>query len=315
MDYGSRTFQVVAAVVVIALLGGAFAYYTTMGTSTTTSTTKSTQSTVITFPGSGGSSSASTGSKSGTSTQSVQTVVSSTTLPCTAAASTGISGATTTSSPTTLPNYIPLFSTISAMTMFVQQVIVDQYGRVNSSTIVASYQVAGRVPMEGTEAYVVKLNVVANESSYAIVNGTNNQGGATAYFDPEGDLLLYSQTNLNQTGTQAILLAQPYLDWFDTELISTQQYATYSNPGVDTILNQTAQTLGSVNMTVTFAEPKAIPYSVTQCGATTIVERVQFAFGVVPGTQTPLITYYYSLGTDGAANEDLGYKILSMTPA
>ncbi len=313
MDFRSRRFQAVTAVVVVALIAGTFAYYTTTGGVTSTSTVKSTPSTEVSFPSTSGGSSGTSQTVS-TNSQKTLTVVSSTTIPCTSGVGAGATGTSTTTA-TSLPDFIPLFSTVSAMTMLAQQVIVDQYGRVNSTTILASYQVTGRVPMEGTSAYVVKMSVAANQTSYAVVNGTSNQGNATAYFDPEGDLLLYTQTNLNQTGPAAIPLAALYLDWFDNELISTQQLASYANPGLDSNLNTTAVNLGPTSMNVTFAQPKAIPYSVTQCGGTTIVEDVLFAYGVVPGTQTPVITYYYSIGTDGGANEDLGYESFSITPA
>jgi hypothetical protein len=309
MDFGSRRFQVVTAVLVVALLGGTFAYYSTAGAGgTTVSSVTSPSSTELSIPGSGGSTTKTQSDQ--TFSQSSLTVVSSTTLPCTSEVA--ASGAS--SAPTSLPDYIPLFSTISSMTMFVQQIIVDQYGRINSTTAVASYTVAGKVNMDTTQAYAVDLSLAANATSYAVVNGTTNSEQAIAYFDQEGDLLLFSQPNLNETGTSAIASAAPYLDWFDYELTTPQQITGYENPTLTTSLNQTAVTLGSTNMTVTYAAPKAIPFSVSQCGGTTIVESVLFAYGNAPGTNTPIITYYVSLGSDGAASETFGYKVVAVTP-
>lgn len=305
-----RRAQVVTAVVIVALLGGSFAYLTAVvaPATTTTSTSSSTQSTEITLPGSGQSVS-STRSTATFSTSAVS-IVSSTTLAC----APGASPSAAVTPPSTLPDYYPLFSTIPSMSMDVQQVIVDQFGRVNSTTAVVGYQVTGKTEMEGTVAIAVNLTVSVNSTTYLSQNATSNSGIGTAYFDADGDLLQWSQINLNATGASAIADATPYLDWYDYELASNLQLANYQNPSSYTAINQTAITVGSTPMNVTYTAPKAIPYSVTECGATTIIDNVLFAYGIVPGTTTPLITYYYSLGTDGAASEAFGYKVVSMTP-
>ena len=300
MQFGSRRVQVVTAVFVVALLGGTFAYYNSVGGSNSTTTSiKSTQSTVITIPGSGGSV-----TRSSTSTYSSTSfsVVASTTLPCTSAAGSS-------SAPSSLPDYIPLFSTISQMTMQVQQIVVDQYGRVNTTAVTVAYMVAGQVTINSTKLYVVNLKV-----STSGANGTTNTQGATGYFDQQGDLYLASEPNLNATGSGAIKIISPFLDPFDYELTTAPQLATYTNPNITTALNQTKITLGTTAMNVTYAEPKALPSSVTVCGQTTVVENVLFAFGVLPGTNSTVITYYYSLGTDGVNNVAFGYKVISATP-
>jgi hypothetical protein len=301
MQLGSRRVQVVAAVFVVALLGGAFAYYTSVGGGETTTSSTSTQSTEISIPGSGG-----TGTRSTTSTTSTSTAISiqaSTTLPCTSAA-----GAS--SGPTSLPDYVPLFSTISQMTMQVQQIVVDQYGRVNTTAATVGYMVAGQTAMNGTKVYVVNLQV-----STAGANGTSNVQQATALIEEDGSLYMVEQPNLNATGASAVKLVSPFLDPFNYELTTVQQLATYTNPNLNTILNQTRITLGTTNMTVTYAQPKAMPTSITVCGQTTVVESVLFAFGVFPGPNTTIITYYYSLGTDGVSNVVFGYKVVSATKA
>src|SRR5271154_4634232 len=107
MDFGSRRFQVVTAVLVVALLGGTFAYYSTAGAGgTTISSITSASSTEISIPGSGGS--VTTTGSDQTFSQSSLTIVSSTTLPCTSE----VAGSGASSAPTSLPDYVPLFSTI-----------------------------------------------------------------------------------------------------------------------------------------------------------------------------------------------------------
>ncbi len=301
MQFGTRRVQVVAAVVLVVLLGGTFAYYTSVtGSGSKTSSVTTTQSTEITLPGSGG-----TATKSTTSsyTSTTLSVVSSTTLPCTSAAS-----GSTSAGPTSLPNYIPLFSTVSQMTMQVQQIVRDQYGRINTTAATVGYNVAGTTVINTTKLYVVNLQV-----STSGANGTTNSQQATAYFDQDGDLYMASQPNLNTTGSTAVQLVSPYLDPFDYELTTTQQLATYTNPSLYSTLNHTQVTLGTTVMNVTYAQPTGVPSSVTVCGQTTLVESVLFAFGVLPGTNTSIITYYYSLGTDGVNNVAFGYKIISAT--
>ena len=302
MQLSGSKLQVVAVVLVVALVGGAYVYVTGAGNGNSpSSTSHSTQSTEITVPGSGATSSRSTTQSVSTST--ALTIVSSTTLPCTS--TTATSGA-----PASIPDYVPLFTSINQMTMAVQQITVDQYGRSNTSSAQVGFRVLGQVVINNTKLYQVNLQVTTSG-----VNGTTNTTQAIAYFDSSGDLFLASQPNLNVTGSAAIKLVAPYLDPFNYELTSTQQLATYTNPDIETTLNQTSVTLGSTVMNVTFAEPKAIPYSVTVCTQTTIVENVLFAYGIVPGTGYPIITYYYSLGTDGVNNVAFGYKVLTVTRA
>ncbi len=302
MQFASTRIQVVAAVLIVALLGGTYVYYTGVGSATgVTTTSHTTQSTEITIPGSGGTGSRSTAQTVSTST--ALTIVSSTTIPC--SSSSGSSGA-----PSTLPDYVPLFSSINQMTMAVQQITVDQYGRSNTSSAQVGFKVEGQVMINNTKLYQVSLQVTT-----AGVNGTSNSTQAVAYFDSAGDLFLATQPNLNVTGPAAVKLVAPYLDPFNYELTSTQQLATYTNPDIEKALNQTTVTLGSTVMNVTYAEPKALPYSVTVCTQTTVVENVLFAFGIVPGTSYPIITYYYSVGTDGVHNVAFGYKVLTVTRA
>jgi len=302
LQLGGRKVQVIAAVFVVALLGGTLAYYGGLGGSNlTTSTIKTTQSTEITIPGSGGSATRSTSTSTFTSTS--LTIAASTTLPCTSAAGSS-------SGPSSLPDYVPLFSAVSQMTMQVQQTTVDQFGRVNTTAVTVGYKVAGQEVINSTNLYVVNLQVTTSGA-----NGTSNTQAATAYFDQGGDLYLASEPNLNATGLTAVQLVSPFLDPFDYELTTAQQLATYTNPTINTALNQTRITLGTMVMNVTYAQPKALPSSVTVCGQTTLVENVLFAFGVLPGTSTTLITYYYSLGTDGVNNVAFGYKLISVTLA
>ncbi len=305
MQLASTRLQVVAAVFVVALLGGAYVYYTGVASTTGGTTARSTnQSTEISIPGSAGTSAGSGAqSTTATTTSTALSVVSSTTLPC--ASSSGVSGA-----PQSLPNYVPLFSSISQMTMLVQQVSVDRYGRTNTSSAQVGFKVLGQTVINSTKLYEVDLEVTTGGA-----NGTSNTTQAIAYFDQQGDLFLASQPNLNLTGSAAINLVAPFLNPFNYELTSTQQLATYSNPDVEKTINQTLVTLGSTVMNVTYAEPKALPYSVTVCGQTTVVEYVLFAYGTVPGTGYPIITYYYSLGTDGVNNLAFGYKVLTVTRA
>ena len=197
--------------------------------------------------------------------------------------------------------------------MFVQQVVVDQYGRINATTAVVSYDTTGTTQMDGSTAYVVELTVAANETTYVNKNATSNQGSAIAYFDPIGDLLQFSEPNLNTTGSTAVGLATPYLDWYDYQLISASQLAGYQNPSNENILNSTTVTLGPTTMSVSYVEPKALPYAVSECGSVTVVDNVLFAYGTVPGTQTPVISYYYSLGSNGVDSESFGYKVVSVT--
>jgi hypothetical protein len=194
------------------------------------------------------------------------------------------------------------------MTMAVQQITVDQYGRTNTSSAQVGFKVLGQTTINSTTLYEVNLQVTT-----AGVNGTSNTQQAIAYFGLQGDLFLASQPNLNVTGAAAVRLVAPYLDPFNYELISTQQLATYTNPDIEKTVNQTRVTLGSTVMNVTYAQPKALPYGVTICNQSTIVESVLFAFGFVPGTSYPIITYYYSLGTDGVNNIAFGYKVLTVT--
>jgi len=302
LQLASRSLQVVAAVFVVALLGGAYLYYTGPGNTAGVATTRSTaQTTEITIPGSGGSSSRSTTQSASTSR--ALSIVSSTTLPCTSSSSN--SGA-----PSSLPDYIPLFSAISQMTMAVQQITVDQYGRANTSSAQVGFKVLGQTTINSTKLYDVNLQVTTSD-----VNGTSKTQQVIAYFDLQGGLFLSSQPNLNLTGAAAIRVVAPYLDPFNYELTSTQQLATYTNPDIEKTVNQTSVTLGSTQMNVTYAEPKALPYGVTVCGQSTIVESVLFAYGIVPGTGYPIITYYYSLGTDGVNNVAFGYKVLTVTRA
>ena len=300
MQLASRSFQVVAAVFVVALLGGAYFYYTDAANPTGAATTRSTaQTTEITIPGSGGSSSRST--TQSTATFASLSIVSSTTLPCASSSSNG-------GAPSSLPDYVPLFSSISQMTMAVQQITVDQYGRANTSSAEVGFKVLGVTTINSTKLYDVNLQVTTSG-----VNGTSNTQQAIAYFDLQGGLFLASQPNLNLTGAAATRLVAPYLDPFNYELTSTQQLATYTNPDVEKTINQTSVTLGSTQMNVTYAQPKALPYGVTVCGQSTVVESVLFAYGIVPGTGYPIITYYYSLGTDGVNNVAFGYKVLTVT--
>ena len=302
MQLAGRSLQVVAAVFVVALLGGAYVYYTgaanVPGVTTTGSTTQTTE---ISIPGSGGGSGRSTTQTTSTST--ALSIVSSTTLPC--ASSSANSGG-----PSSLPDYTPLFSSINQMTMAVQQITVDQYGRANTSSAQVGFKVLGQTTINSTKLYDVNLQVTTPG-----VNGTSNTQQAIAYFDMQGGLFLASQPNLNVTGAAAVRIVAPYLDPFNYELTSTQQLATYTNPDIERTVNQTSVTLGSTVMNVTYAEPKALPYGVTVCGQTTIVESVLFAYGIVPGTGYPIITYYYSLGTDGVNNIAFGYKVLTVTRA
>jgi len=196
------------------------------------------------------------------------------------------------------------------MTMQVQEITRDQYGRVNTTAATVGYMVAGTTVINSTTLYVVNLQV-----STSGANGTTNSEQATGYFDGQGDLVLAQQPNLNATGSTAVQLISPFLDAFDYELTTTQQIATYTNPAIDTAINQTQITLGTTVMNVTYTQPKALPSSVTVCGQTTVVENVLFAFGVLPGTNTSIITYYYSLGTDGVNNVAFGYKVISVTAA
>jgi hypothetical protein len=306
-----RRVQLVTAVAIVVLLGGSLAYYAKGGsTSTSTTSTSGIQSSVITISSSNPPSTHTESiSSSSTSASTLQTIVSTTTVPCAPGAGSGAS----TAAPTTLPDYVPLFSTVHAMTMFVQQVVVDQYGRANSTTAVVNYRTTGTTQMDGGTAYVVELSVAVNETTYLSKNSTSNSGSAVAYFDPIGDLLMFSQPNLNTTGSGAIGLAAPYLDWYDYELISPSQLATYQNTSIQNTLNSTAVTLGPTAMNVTYASPRALPYAVSECGQTTVVDNVLFAFGTVPGTETPVITYYYSLGNNGVDSEAFGYKVVSVT--
>jgi hypothetical protein len=302
LRFARTRLQVVGAVLVVALLGGTYVYYSGVGGAAGATTTgHTTQSTEITLPGSGGTSSRSTSQSASTST--ALTIVSSTTIPCTSAS--GSSGA-----PSTLPNYVPLFSSINQMTMAVQQITVDRFGRSNTSSAQVGFKVLGQTVINSTKLYQVNLQVTTSGA-----NGTSNTRQDVAYFDSAGDLFLSQQPNLNLTGSAAIRVVAPYLDPFNYELTSTQQLATYTNPDIERTLNQTTVTLGSTIMNVTYAEPKAIPYSVTVCTQTTIVENVLFAYGIVPGTSYPIITYYYSLGTDGVNNVAFGYKVLTVTRA
>jgi hypothetical protein len=302
LQLASRSLQVAAAVIVVAMLGGAYVYYTGASTASgTTTTSQTTQTTEITIPGSGGSSTRSTTQSASTST--TLSIVSSTTLPCTSSTANG-------GGPSSLPDYVPLFASINQMTMAVQQITVDQYGRTNTSSAQVGFKVLGQTTINSTMLYEVNLEVTT-----AGPNGTSNTKQAVAYFGFQGDLFLASQPNLNATGAAAVRLVAPYLDPFNYELISAQQLATYTNPDIEKTVNQTSVTLGSTVMNVTYAEPRAIPYGVTICNQTTIVEKVLFAFGMVPGASYPIITYYYSLGTDGVNHIAFGYKVLTVTRA
>jgi hypothetical protein len=303
LQFSGGRFQVVAAVLVVALLAGTYLYFTDVASAPGGTTTRSsTQSTEITLPGSGGTTTRSS-TQSTSSTSSAITIVSSTTLQCTS--SPGSPGG-----PASLPDYVPLFTSISQMTMVVQQVSWDQYGRNTTSSATVGFKVLGQVVINATKLYQVNLQVTV-----AGANGTSNTTQALAYFDQAGDLALVSQPNLNESGSAAVSLVAPYLDPFNYELTSNQQLATYSNPNSEKTINQTTVTLGSTVMNVTYAEPTAIPYSVTVCGQTTVVENVLFAYGLIPGSSTPIITYYYSIGTDGVNQVAFAYKVLTVTRA
>jgi len=294
--------QLVAVVLVVALLGGAYVYYTSLSASTRATTSlASGQSTEIVIPGSGGTTSHSTSQTSTSST--ALTIVSSTTVPCTSSTTAG-------GGPASLPDYVPLFVSINQMTMVAEQVTVDRFGRTNTSSAQVGFKVVGQTAINSTKVYEVNLQVTIQGA-----NGTSSTNQALAYFDQDGNLVLASRPNLNLTGSAAVALVAPYLNPFNYELTSNAQLASYKNPDIEKTLNQTTVTLGSTIMNVTFAEPKALPYSITVCNQTTIVESVLFAYGVIPGADYPIVTYYYSLGTDGVNRFGFGYKILTVTRA
>ncbi len=282
------------AVILVAAAGGGlfFVANQSAGNPTGQSSTQA-QSTLLTITETGGPAS----SSQATSTQGTPTVTAgtTTTLSCASSTTTGLS---------TVPDYVPLFSTVSQMTMYLQQDTVDPSGRTNSSQAQASYQVLGQPTINSTSFYEVRMQATSNGVSHS----------ALALVDRYGNVAVVNVNGQNSTGFTAEAIVYQLMIPFGYEMNIDQQLSIYANPSLSKVVNQTTVALGGADVPVTYMAPNVLPYAVSICGQTGTVSNLLIAYGTVPGTSAKLITYYTSSSSSGGSSSTFTFRLLLVKP-
>lgn len=294
---GISTSVIAIAVVVIVIVAAVGVYVATSGgggTSETSTSTTSTSSAVQTTTGTSISSTQST-----TTVSSAQTTKTSSSTLTTSTEVSSANSCITTYTQTTGTSTNP-FSGFSPL--------IGLFGNYSQMTVIfnssyySSYQVVGTPTVNGVVEYEVNYN-----STYG---GENLVG--TAYFDPNGTITQAVISGTTMTGYQSYVALAAFTPFLIEASFAGTLYL-YTESSFVHVLNQTTVQLGPSSVSVTNYGATNLPFTISECGYTSTVNKFSLQVGHISGVNYDLLTYADFEGTSQGTSYAFVLQITSVS--
>ena len=303
-DYGKSgisTSVIAIAVVVIVIIAAAGVYFVTSGggtsstssTTTTTSTSKTTTSTTTTK-----STTSLTSTVQPTTTTSTSKTTTGTTAQTTSSTESSTFSCSTTYTSTTGTSTSP-FSGFSPL--------IALFGNYSQMTILfnttdyASYQVVGTPTINGVVQYEVNYN--------STISGQNMVG--TAYFDLNGTITQAVTEGTTMTGYQAYVALAAFTPFLIEASFADSIYLYTASTYVH-VINQTTVQLGPSSVSVTNYAAPNLPFTISECGYTSTVNKLSLQIGHISGVNYNLLTFADFEGTSQGSSYAFTLQVTSV---
>lgn len=270
---GISTSLIAIVIIIVVIIAGVGVYVATSGGDSTSntssiSTTPSATQTTTTSTQASSTSSNSTSTATTTSNSSAQTTssVASSTFSC----STTYTQSTGTST-TPFSGFEPLISLFGNY---------SQMSVIFNSSYTASYQVVGKPTLSGVIEYEVNYN--------STLGGQKLTG--TAYFLPNGTITQAVSSGTTMTGYESYLAYSAFTPFLiEASFASTAYFYTASS--FVHVINETTIQLGPSSVSVTNYGATNLPFTVSQCGYTSTVNKLTLQIGHISGVSYNLLTF------------------------
>lgn len=292
---GIATSVIAIAVVIVVIVAAVGVYFVTSGGGTTSQTTSSTTT--------------SSAAQTTTSTQ--------TTTTKTSVASTTSTQPTATTTRTTSSSVSTTFSCSSTYTQTTGtsptpssgfSTLIDLFGNYSQMTVVfnssyySSYQVIGTPTINGVVQYEVNYN-----STYG-----GEQLTGTAYFDPNGTITQAVTAGTTMTGFQAYIALAAFTPFLIEAAFADVIYL-YTASSFVHVINQTTVQLGPSSVSATNYGANNLPFTISECGYTSTVDKFSLQVGHISGVNYNLLTYADFEGTSQGTSYTFTLQVTSVS--
>ena len=186
--------------------------------------------------------------------------------------------------------------------------LIDLFGNYSQMSVIfnssytSSYQVVGKPTVNGVVQYEVNYN--------STLEGQQLTG--TAYFDPNGTITQAVSSGTTMTGYEAYIAYSAFTPFLIEASFANSAYL-YTASSFVHVINQTTIQLGPSSVSVTNYGATNLPFTISECGYTSTVNKFSLQIGHITGVSFNLLTFLDFEGTSQGTSSAFILQVTSVS--